>query len=222
MTSTRPLSILQITDLHLFETPKHKMAGIDTEYTFYQVLDEAHHRHDEFDLILVTGDLAQDGSQSAYERIYQRLEAYPSRVVCLPGNHDNPILMQKIIAGERVNCDESIQFDDWQVINLNSKKQGSESGLLVTEELDLLKQLLEVEENTQLNTLIAVHHHPLPTKSEWLDTMIIQNREALFLLVEKYPQVKAITLGRNCIRFSHTVNRKSEDKQKQYPAQRPD
>ena len=114
--------------------------------------------------------------------------------------------MQQIIAGERVNCDKSVQFDGWQIINLNSKKQGSESGLLAAVELDLLKQLLEVEENTKLNTLIAVHHHLLPTQSAWLDTMMIENREAFFSLVEQYPQIKAITCGHIHQEFEMTKN----------------
>jgi Icc protein len=193
MALDRPLSILQITDLHLFLTPEQKMEGVNTERSFYQVLDDAHRQQGEFDLILVTGDLTQDASQAGYKRIYQLLKKYPSKVICLSGNHDEPALMQQIIAGERINCNKSIQFDHWQIINLNSQKQGSEGGRLAVEELELLAQL--IEENATLNTLVAVHHHLIPTKSAWLDTMIIENRDEFFSTVEKYPQVKAVICG---------------------------
>ena len=193
MPSSTPLSILQITDLHLLTRPGLKMSGVNTEHSFCQTLQYAHDQHGKFDLILVTGDLAQDPCQFAYQRIYDELEKYQSRTVCLPGNHDEPVLMENFIAGELINCDKQILFKDWQIINLNSKKQGTEGGFLASEELNFLSQSLNKYPN--LNALIAVHHHPLPTKSKWLDTMMIENREALFLVVDKYPQVKAITFG---------------------------
>jgi Icc protein len=193
ITSTNPLSILQITDLHLLTESGQKMSGVDTERSFCEVLEYAHTQHDEFDLILVTGDLTQDPSQFGYERIYQELEKYPSRAVCLPGNHDDPALMEQYIAGERINCKKQILFDNWQLINLNSKKPKSEGGRLEAEELDLIGQA--IEKHPDLNALIAIHHHPLPTQSAWLDTMVIENGGAFFSVMEQYPQIKAITCG---------------------------
>jgi Icc protein len=193
MPSSSPLKILQITDLHLLTRPGLKMSDVNTEHSFCQTLQYAHDQHGKFDLILVTGDLAQDPCQFAYQRIYEELEKYQYRAVCLPGNHDEPVLMESFIAGELVNCDKKVLFKNWQIINLNSKKQGTEGGYLASEELNFLSQSLN--EHPGLNVLIAVHHHPLPTKSEWLDTMIIENRDALFLVVDKYPQVKAIIFG---------------------------
>jgi len=193
MPSNVPLSILQIADLHLLTESGLKMSGIDTEQSFCQVLESAHHQYGKFDLILVTGDLTQEPCQFAYQRIFEELTKYHCRAVCLPGNHDDPILMEQFISGKHVNCDKSILFKHWQVINLNSKKHDSEGGYLASEELEFLTHSLE--KKPALNTLIAVHHHPLPTQSKWLDTMIIDNNDALFLLIDKYPQVKTITCG---------------------------
>lgn len=193
MTAPTPLSILQITDLHLLTKSGMEMSGINTEQSFCQVLQYAHNQHSKFDLILVTGDLTQDPCQFAYQRIYEELEKYQSKAVCLPGNHDEPKLMEQFISGKQINCDKHVLFENWQIINLNSKKQGSEGGYLASEEIDFLTYALK--EHPDLNTLIAVHHPPLPTQSAWLDTMMIENRDALFLAIDKYPQVKIITCG---------------------------
>lgn len=188
-----PLSILQISDLHLLSESGLTMSGIDTERSFCQVLQHAHHQYDRFDLILVTGDLTQDPSKFGYQRIYKELEKYQCRAICLPGNHDELTLMEQFISGKQINCDKQIQFEYWQIINLNSKKQGTDGGYLASEELDFLTQT--IEEHPDLNALIAVHHNPVPTQSAWLDTMIIENRDSLFLSVDKYPQAKAIIFG---------------------------
>jgi Icc protein len=193
MTTDLPLSILQITDLHLLSESGKKMCGVDTEQSFCQLLDYVFTQHTAFDLIIVTGDLAQTPCQFSYQRIAQELEKYQTKTVCLPGNHDDFALMQQLIQSDTVNCDKLTQLKQWQIICLNSQKQGSEGGFLDQVELEYLK--FSLAQNSNLNTLIAVHHNSLPTHSRWLDTMMIENSDELFSILSHYPQVKAMTCG---------------------------
>ena len=101
--------------------------------------------------------------------------------------------MQQVFANSQVNCNKQLQFKHWQIICLNSQKTGSSGGYLEPSELDYLSNTLD--EQPGLNTLIAVHHHSIPTNSVWMDTMIIENSHELFMLLESYPQVKAISCG---------------------------
>ncbi|MEE9339905.1 MAG: 3',5'-cyclic-AMP phosphodiesterase [Methylococcaceae bacterium] len=187
------ISILQISDLHLLTKSGEKMCNIDTELSFCKVLEYAFSKHKKFDLILVTGDLAQDPCQFNYQRIHQELEKYHTKTVCLPGNHDDFSLMHQFIQSEHINCDKLVRFKDWQVICLNSKKEGTQGGFLNSNELDFLDDLLK--KHPTINTLIAVHHNSLPTKSRWLDTMTIENSDEFFSLLKHHSQVKAITCG---------------------------
>jgi len=187
-----PLIIIQITDLHILAEPGKTMSGVDTEQSFIQLLKQIHNSQQKIDLLLVTGDLAQDPCESSYQRIFQAFKQYPTKTVCLPGNHDDFSLMQQIIAGQQLNCDKQLRFKHWQVINLNSKKKGSQGGYLAASELSYLSNTLE---ESKLNTLIAVHHHPVQTHSKWMDTMMIENSDELFSLIKQYPHVKAITCG---------------------------
>lgn len=188
-----PLSILQISDLHLLTKSGEKMCDVDTEQSFCKVLKYAFSKHHKFDLILVTGDLVQDPSQFGYQRIHQELEKYKTKTVCLPGNHDDLALMQEFLQSEQVNCKKLILFNHWKIICLNSKKDGSQGGFLASEELEFLNNSLN--QHPKLNTLIAIHHNSLPTGSRWLDTMTIENSDDLFLMLSKHSQVKAITCG---------------------------
>ncbi|MCK5831324.1 MAG: 3',5'-cyclic-AMP phosphodiesterase [Methylococcales bacterium] len=188
-----PLSILQITDLHLLTKLGEKMCNVDTEQSFCNVLKYAFSKHKQFDLILVTGDLVQDPSHFGYQRIHQELEKYKTRTVCLPGNHDDIALMQKLIQSEKVNCNKNNLFKHWQIICLNSKKDGTQGGFIDSTELEFLSKSLNL--HSHLNTLIAIHHNSIPTGSRWLDTMTIENSDEFFSIISKYPQVKAITCG---------------------------
>jgi Icc protein len=82
---------------------------------------------------------------------------------------------------------------NWQIISLNSQIVGSARGRLAEDELLLLERCLK--EYPEHHTLIAVHHHCLPTYSVWMDTMTIENHQAFFDMVTLYPQVKLITTG---------------------------
>lgn len=187
------ISILQLSDLHILAEPENKMLGINTEHYFHACLDQAFAEKHHFDLILLTGDLAQDPCPASYQRILDSLEAYKTPCICLPGNHDDYELMQQVLNTDRVNCRKQVLLDNWQLINLNSQILGEPGGRLSNEELDFLESCLRG--NPDHYALIAVHHHCLKTKSPWMDTMIIENSQEMLAIVDKYPQVKAITTG---------------------------
>jgi 3',5'-cyclic-AMP phosphodiesterase len=187
------LSILQITDMHILRSPGETLVGIDTEYYFHAVLELAFSTHAHFDLVLVTGDLAQSPSRASYQRILNRLEAYHTACICLPGNHDDFALMQQILNTKNVNCRKQTVLGNWQIICLNSQIVGSAGGRLSKDELLLLKQCLS--NYPTHHALIAVHHHCLPTDSAWMDTMTIENNDEFLAIIQQHPQVKVITTG---------------------------
>ena len=160
------ITIIQITDLHILSESGLKMSGLDTESSFIQVLAYAHTHHKQIDFILVTGDLAQNPCTSSYQRISKELEKYQVRTICLPGNHDDLALMKQFINTEQVNCNKHIRFNHWQIICLNSKKEGAQGGYLAAEEFNYLEKTLD--KNPNINTLLAVHP-PSPSYAEYMD-----------------------------------------------------
>jgi len=188
-----PLSILQITDLHILPALDETFLGINTEHYFHAVLELAFAEHHYFDLILVTGDLVQEPCPASYQRILHSLEAYNTPCICLPGNHDDYELMQPIFNTSRVSCKKQIFMKNWQLICLNSQIPGAPGGRLSKQELLFLEDCLISKPNH--HALIAVHHHCLETKSAWMDTMMIENSQKLWAIIKQYPQTKAITTG---------------------------
>jgi 3',5'-cyclic-AMP phosphodiesterase len=188
-----PLSVLQITDLHIMPGQDEIFLGINTEHYFHAVLELAFAEHHHFDLILLTGDLAQYPCPASYQRILNSLEAYNTPCICLPGNHDDYELMQQIFNTGLVNCRKQIFLKNWQLICLNSKKPNEvPEGLLSKQELMFLEDCLI--SRPDCHALIAVHHHCLKTNS-FMDTMMIENSRELLAIIKQHPQVKAITTG---------------------------
>jgi Icc protein len=191
--SAKPFSILQISDLHVLPHSTDKLLGVATEHYFKQVLEHAFDLYQQFDLILVSGDLAQDPCLSSYQRIAKVLANYQPSAVCLPGNHDNWPLMQQVLNSDKISCAKQVLFEHWQLINLNSQKLTDPGGLLEQTELDFLINCLETQ--PERHVIIAVHHHCTPSYSEWLDTMQITNSNDFFNCLINRPQVKMITTG---------------------------
>ncbi len=195
------ISILQLSDLHILAELEDKMFGINTEHYFHACLEQAVRLRlqqadtgkQHFDLILLTGDLAQEPTAASYHRILTALEAYQTPCICLPGNHDDYALMQQVFNTDSINCRKQVFLDNWQLISLNSQIPGEPGGRLLNEELEFLENCLS--ENQGRHVLIAVHHHCLETKSPWMDTMIIENSRELLAIADKYPQVKVIITG---------------------------
>jgi len=190
--NTSPLTLLQISDLHIFPDAADTLLGINTQYYFQQILQHAHQQQ-LFDMILVTGDLAQEPCQASYQRIAERLAAYHTPTICLAGNHDDWQLMQQCLTQDKISCRQQLIFQDWQLIALNSHKANSNQGHLAVSELHFLQHCLETQPT--LHAMIAVHHHCIPTRSTWLDTMIIDNHAQLFAVLRDFPQVKLISTG---------------------------
>ena len=192
-TSTEPFSILQISDLHILPKTGDTLLGIDTEYYFREVLEMAYDDYGKFDLILASGDLAQQPCIASYQRIYDIFSQRNTKTVCFAGNHDDYSLMEWLLNKHNLSCDKQTLLDKWQIICLNSQKPNEAGGLLAKEELDFLEESLK--QSSKPYALVSMHHHCIPTDSEWLDTMIIENSYQLFECLDRYPSVKAIVTG---------------------------
>lgn len=185
--------ILQITDQHIMAATGATLLGVDTEYYFRQTLAHAHARHGPFDLLLLTGDLAQEPGPASYRRILDILAEYPTPCLCLPGNHDDPELMQRLLVTDRVSCRKHLQLANWQIVCLDSSLAHSPAGELADTELAFLQQCLRTAADTP--SLIALHHHCVPSGSPWLDTMQIRNSDALLAILAGHANARLLVCG---------------------------
>lgn len=189
-----PLYILHISDTHLFKNPSDSLLGVNTQDSFQAVLNKITTDEPKIDFILHSGDMSQDGSQASYQRVGELLETLQVPVYCVPGNHDDPRVMNQIFPHENISMQHVIiPNQSWQLILLNSEKLGAVEGHLALEELENLRHALEA--NPDHRAIIMFHHQPIPVGCEWLDNLGLTNAAEFWQLISRYPNVHSVFFG---------------------------
>jgi Icc protein len=186
--------LVQLTDSHLFGEPDVAMLGVNTDASLRAVLRqiEADGKHP--DLLLATGDLSQDGEAAAYRRFAAILGEAGSlagaQIRCLPGNHDMPAVMRQELPQWSTPVTD---VGAWRVVTLDTTVPGSNAGHLPDSQLDMLEAALQ--DAPGRHTLVAMHHNPMQIDSHWHDSMMIDNPQALFKRLTRWPQVRVLLWG---------------------------
>lgn len=189
-----PLNILQFTDLHVVPPDEQPLwPGVDTLHTCRATLATALTGHTDTDLFLLTGDLSHRPTPRAYELVRDCVRCLPGPTHFIPGNHDDPQLMATHLHGDRLRPDRSIVAGPWQLILLDTTVSGETGGALAAGQLEYLEHRLS-RYPTRF-ALIALHHHPLPTGSPWMDAIALANPQALFEVTDRHPQVRGMVWG---------------------------
>jgi 3',5'-cyclic-AMP phosphodiesterase len=198
MTVRSPLIVAQITDMHLFADTQQELLGMPTRESFQAVLHQVSALEQKPDILLLTGDLSQDGQAASYRLLQDMVIPLGIPTYWLPGNHDCVPVMEKVLQGSAiVRPQKSFQAGGWNFVLLNSQIPGRVHGYLDSTELSHLETELQRihAADTPSPTLIACHHPPLAVDSTWLDSSILQNPEALFAVLDRYPHVKLVVFG---------------------------
>ncbi|SFX60350.1 metallophosphoesterase [Marinospirillum alkaliphilum] len=187
ITESGVFRLVQLTDPHLLADPTARYRGLDTRQRFLAGLQLA--RRLQPDLLLLTGDLAQDEAAATYQWLYQQLQASGLTWRWLPGNHDAPELMQA--------WSSSVFHDQtphWQLLGLDSHWPGQVAGYLSATELERLQQAL----TDPRPLLVALHHPPIKVNSRWMDAISLDNASNFWQLVDKLDlkqQLKLLICG---------------------------
>ncbi|MDE2304982.1 MAG: metallophosphoesterase [Gammaproteobacteria bacterium] len=186
------MHILQITDPHLFGRSDAKLRGVATDASLRAVLDEAIASYADYQALLVTGDLVQDDS-GGYLRFRGICGRLPRPVLCIPGNHDDPQAMERELAGAPFRIGGAHDFGAWRIVMLDSFALGKVGGRLREDELARLDR--ELADGGERHALLCLHHHPVPTGSEWLDRIGLENAAEFWRVVDAHPNVRGVVWG---------------------------
>jgi 3',5'-cyclic-AMP phosphodiesterase len=189
-----PLLVAQISDLHLFSDERQDLLGWNTWQSLDIVLAQLTSLNPLPDLILLTGDLSQDETEGAYQRVIERFKPVGIPTYWLAGNHDHVPTMQQVLNHPPIYADKVIHQGGWRFLLLNTNVPGQVYGVLNTESLQWLDAQLSGDESAQ-PTVLAMHHHPFGVRSPWLDKSGLQNTTALLNIIDRYPQVQLVLFG---------------------------
>jgi len=189
-----PIRLLQLTDPHLFADESRELYGVNTAASFRAAMSKAlADVPGPLDAILVTGDIAEDGFPETYERFRSIVSESGTRVICIPGNHENPPTMSALLSAPPLQYCGSASIRGWRIVALDSHAPGEDWGWLSGHELDRLKQ--ELASAAGEHALVCLHHQPIPVGSPWLDSVGLRNADALHLILRRHRNVRGVLSG---------------------------
>jgi len=188
---TAPLRIIQISDCHVSADPDALYRDQSADANLQKILKRV--RQWNPDLILLTGDVSEDGSQESYQRTSAMLATTGVPLFVLPGNHDDVQLMSRFF--ERGPWDGPLvtEIDHWRLVLLDSTVPNLISGYFSASYLEQMRARLI--NNGQLHTLVALHHQPVPVGAPWIDRYMLEKAERFFKVIDQSSDIRCITWG---------------------------
>ncbi|MEJ2064292.1 MAG: metallophosphoesterase, partial [Reinekea sp.] len=188
----KALKLVQITDPHLHAISEGTLLGMNTESSLKLIVERILNDLDDIDLVIATGDIAQDSSEQAYRNFLNHISPITAPMRWIPGNHDSRENMA-IVSEGTAHSEPIVELDDWIIILLDSTVPGKVYGKLGQDQLQLLQQTLDQYPDRHI--LITFHHHPIEMESRWIDKIGIHNDEAFRHLIADYDNVRAVVCG---------------------------
>jgi Icc protein len=187
---TRPFLVAQLTDTHIgadWGGPPDPTAAL------LAAVDALGALPDRPDAVLVTGDLANDGTAAQYAPLREQLQRLRMPFVVLPGNHDDRGAMRTAfgLPGDRDDpIHAAVDLGPLRLLALDTTIPGEDGGALPEAELQWLARSLR--ETPERPAIIAMHHPPVLTGvAPWDATAIGAGQQAaLERLLMEHPQVR--------------------------------
>jgi Icc protein len=177
----RGLRILHLSDTHLYGDGSLHYGVVGTTAALERVLARASDLQD-VDVVVLSGDLSDDGSEESYRRLRDRIEPWAAErgaeVAYAMGNHDHPDAFATVL-GSRTRVCEVAGF---RIVTLDSSVAGHAHGSLGTAQLDGLAGVLA--EPAAHGTVVVVHHAPTSAMTPLLRLLELDDPHALLNVLD--------------------------------------
>jgi 3',5'-cyclic-AMP phosphodiesterase len=204
--------LVQLSDPHIVEEGERLLGEIDTATFLREAVEHVNRLDPPPDLVLLTGDLVNEGRPAQYAHLKSLLEALRAPFHLVPGNHDLTHELRAVFP-DHVHGDEGradgIIDGPLRIMTLDSSRFPEPGGSLSPEQLDWIDENLGAEPDVP--TVVAVHHPPFATGIAHMDAMALDAASAagLATVVAEHPQVERVLSGHlhRCIsrRFAGTI-----------------
>ena len=171
--SQRPFTLIQLSDAHFLADPQGLYRNQNPDACLAQLKPAL--KALKPDGLVLTGDMAEDGSKAAYERVVAHLEGLAPQVGWIPGNHDDVDEMASVFGSAGYDSGPLLHWGGWRLALLNSVVENDPAGELNQDQLSLLDSLGQDPQPT----LLFVHHQPMAVQSPWIDRFPLRSPEKL-------------------------------------------
>ncbi|MBF4613371.1 metallophosphoesterase [Curtobacterium sp. VKM Ac-1376] len=195
------LRVLHLSDTHLTGDGALHQGSVDTAAALDRVLAHVDGVPG-IGLVVVSGDVSEDGSPSSYTAVRDRIGGWAERhgaaFVAVPGNHDQREGFRQVLANGHVlgqgghRLVHTMEYlppsvpvsgqsivDGRRVVTVDTSVPGAGYGELSETALERLRGALAADERAPHGTVVVLHHPPLPAPTELHEALRLQNPGAL-------------------------------------------
>ena len=189
-----PFLLVQLSDSHLGSTPSEHDPAASLRAAVEAVLALP----DRPDALLVSGDLADDGSAGSYATVRELLAPLGLTPHVLPGNHDERAALRAAFDLPGAGAEPiqySVDLGPLRLVALDTLLPGEDRGELDAARLEWLDA--ELGRAPEQPTVLAMHHPPLHTAIPPFDQICLSpaERSELAAILSRHPQVLRIVAG---------------------------
>ena len=190
--------IAHISDLHFLPEGTLAFGRVDTAGCLERAISHLNALEPAPDMVLITGDLTNDGDAAVWTALMDRLGRVQAPVCAVPGNHDGRELMRRAFAHLELFPDEgplcfAIDLGPLRLIGLDSLIEGEPGGRLGAEQIAWLEARLAQVPGKP--AMVALHHPPFRTGIDHMDAMMLEDGDALAEVIGRHPQVVRVLCG---------------------------
>ncbi|MFE6776749.1 metallophosphoesterase [Streptomyces sp. NPDC057702] len=161
-----------------------------------RVLDHLRALPHPVDALLVTGDIADHGTEAEYEEA-ARILAAPFPVLTCPGNHDARPAYRKALLGQAPDdgpVNQAHHIAGTTILMCDSTIPGRDEGRLDAATLAWIDTTLSTLA-PDTTALIAFHQPPVPLHHPLPDSAMLEEPGRLAALLDAHPRVAAVLTG---------------------------
>lgn len=170
----------------------HVDAGPHRLQRLRRVLDEIA-QLDHVDMLMVTGDIADNGTHAEYAQFFDAL-TLPLPTLVVPGNHDRRDPMSTFLPDSTPETflNSTLTVDGMTIVGLDTLVEGEDHGMLSDETLDYARRAIDAAPG---HVVLAMHHPPVPVGHHVVDELGLRNNDALAELIRYDDKVMATCTG---------------------------
>jgi 3',5'-cyclic AMP phosphodiesterase CpdA len=192
--------IAQISDLHV-TVSGGLVAGVDTAATLARCIVSICRMEPRPDVVLATGDLADNGTSGEYQRLRSLLAPLPMPVYLIPGNHDDRDALRAEFADHAYMgqgggpIDYAIDGYPLALIALDTSVPGEAGGALDESQIAAFEAALA--RMARRPVLVFLHHPPIMTGIRCMDEIALDATGAARLgaVVARESRIERIVCG---------------------------
>ncbi len=185
------IRVAQISDCHVAADPDALYRGQSADENLARIVQAV--RQWQPRLVMVTGDVSEDGSRESYERTSSLLSQIGAPLMALPGNHDDSALMSRYFPAGPWEEPYHKEVGNWQLVLLDSTVCGRVSGAFDSHDLEKLQQTLDNSEKP--HRLLALHHQPVPVGAAWIDRYCLESPQRFLNVIDQSAGTRCIVWG---------------------------